>query len=121
MGSGRIDTHVVGAVDCRDRSGARGSQEAPRVLPSTSQPCSVPWGSKEVDGVSRPRRPIDVLLSLMIPLALVAITIAIAPVLAMTLVEHRLDVRPVDVSDRAAGLRDTGRTPSPRFDRSDPS
>jgi len=72
-----------------------------------------------VDGVLRPRRPIDMLLYLMIPLALVAITIAIAPVLAMTLVEHRLEVRPIDVSDRSADRRDARRTPYPRFDRSD--
>ena len=59
------------------------------------------------------------LLYLMIPLALVAMTIAIAPVLAMTLVEHRLEVRSADVPDRAADHRDTRRTPYPRFDRSD--
>ena len=59
------------------------------------------------------------LLYLMIPLALVAFTIAIAPVLAMTLVEHRLEVRSIDVPGRTADRRDTTRTPYPRFDPSD--
>jgi|GEM_PF-6588988 len=59
------------------------------------------------------------LVYLMIPLALVAITIAMAPVLAMTLVEHRLEVRPADVPHRAADRPDTRRTANPRVDRSD--
>jgi len=59
------------------------------------------------------------LLYLMIPLALVAITIAIAPVLAMTLVEHRLEVRPAETGHRTAGRRDQRRTAFRRVDRSD--
>ncbi|HEX7460338.1 MAG TPA: hypothetical protein VF279_06890 [Acidimicrobiales bacterium] len=59
------------------------------------------------------------LLYLMIPLALVAVTIAIAPVLAMTLVEHRLEVRPAEVPHRAADRRDQRATALRRVDRSD--
>ena len=59
------------------------------------------------------------LVYLMIPLALVAITIAIAPVLAMTFVEHRLEVRPADAPRRAANRRDLRRTAWGRVDRSD--
>ena len=58
------------------------------------------------------------LLYLMIPLALLAITIAIAPVLAMTLVEHRFEVGATDGHLGSADRRDRMRTAHPRIDRS---
>jgi hypothetical protein len=72
-----------------------------------------------VDDVTRPRRPDDMVLFLIIPLALVAITIAIAPVLAMTVVGARETHQPARIPDDMGRFRPVGAADAPDAARAD--
>jgi hypothetical protein len=63
---------------------------------------SVPWTAKEVDGARNPVVRTDMLLFLLIPLGLIACTIAAGPILAVTMVhEAEHPSAPVRVADRS--------------------